>query len=204
MQTKTGLTIGVLVLGAIAPAQAQTQAAGGVMAPFVGVGLTFGGENLATAQYTNGTSQSITTGGLLDLRFGLEYRLIGQPWAIQGVVAYHVDTVNATNGDLRFERVPVELIAMYDLGSQWRVGLGMRKATGAKVTASGDAAGAGFGSSTTFDSNLGFLAVAEYKVTPQVGLQLRYVNESYKVKFPTTQPTVDGSHAGIFGVFYFK
>ncbi|HET8871205.1 MAG TPA: outer membrane beta-barrel protein [Aquabacterium sp.] len=201
---KIWLATCALAVGAALPFNALAQSNNGGLAPFVGVGLTFGGEDLATAQFSNGTSQTVTTGGLLDLRFGLEYRLIGQPIAIQGVVAYHVDATNATNGDLRFTRIPVELIAMYDIGSQWRVGLGMRKATGAKVTASGDATGAGFGSSTNFDSNLGFLAVAEYKVTPQVGLQLRYVNESYKVKLPTSQPKVDGSHAGIFGIFYFK
>lgn len=183
---------------------AQAQSAPGQMAPFLGLGLTFGGEDLATAYYTSGSSQTVTTGGLLDLRMGLEYRLNGQPIAIQGVVAYHVDNATATNGDLRFARIPVELIAMYDLGSQWRVGVGMRKATGAKVTASGSATSAGFGSSTNFKSNLGFLVTAEYMVTPQVGLQARYVNESYTIQFPSSQPKVDASHAGIFGVFYFR
>lgn len=174
------------------------------MRPFLGLGLTFGGEDLATAYYTSGNSQTVTTGGLLDLRLGLEYHLNGLPLAIQGVVAYHLDSATATNGDLRFSRVPVELIAMYDLGNQWRLGVGMRKATGAKVTASGSATSSGFGSSTDFKSDLGFLVSAEYMVAPQVGLQARYVNESYTIQFPSSQPKVDGSHFGIFGLLYFR
>lgn len=183
---------------------AQAQNTPGQIAPFLGLGLTFGGEDLATAYYTSGNSQTVTTGGLVDLRVGLEYKLVGQPISIQGVVAYHVDNATATNGDLRFSRIPVELIAMYDLGNQWRLGVGMRKATGAKVTASGSATSAGFGSSTDFKSNLGFLATAEYMATPQVGVQARYVNETYTIQFPSSQPKVDGSHFGVFGVFYFR
>lgn len=186
-------------------AQAQTQTAPGVVAPFLGLGLTFGGDDLATAHFTNGYDQTVTAGGLLDLRAGLEYRITGSPVALQMAVAYHVDSATANNGDLRFSRVPVELIALYDLGSQWRVGLGMRKATSAKVKATGAAeSSAGFGSSTDFKSNLGFLVEAEYMATPQIGLQVRYVSESYKIQFPNSQPKVDGSHVGVMGVYYFR
>ncbi|MGE5452204.1 MAG: outer membrane beta-barrel protein [Acidobacteriota bacterium] len=183
---------------------ALAQNAPGQVVPFVGLGLTFGGEDLATAHYSSGMDQTVTTGGLLDLRAGLEYRLTGLPVAFQAVVAYHVDSTSARNGDLRFSRIPVELIALYDLNDQWRVGMGARQATGAKVTASGDATGTGFGSSTTFKADTGFLVEVEYRATPQIGLQARYVNESYTVQFPSAQPKVDGSHFGIFGVFYFR
>lgn len=193
-----------MVASGLCTANAQAQNAPGVMSPFVGLGLTFGGEDLATAHYTSGYDQTVTTGGMLDLRAGLEYRLSGQPIAIQGVVAYHVDSTSASNGDLRFARIPVELIALYDLGNQWRVGLGVRKANGAKVTASGNATSAGFGSATTFKASTGYLIETEYRVAPQIGIQARYVNESYTIQFPSSQPKVDGSHFGVFGVFYFR
>lgn len=174
------------------------------LAPFVGAGLTFGGETLATATYNNGDRQNVTTGGLVDLRAGLEYRLINSPVALQMAVAYHVDDTTATNGSLKFSRFPVELIGMYDLGNQWRVGVGLRQATGAKVTASGSAVyQAGYGSSTSFKADTGVLIQAEYRVSPQFGLQARYVKESYTIQDYTHQ-SIDGSHGGIFGVFYFN
>lgn len=183
---------------------AWAQQAGGTLKPFVGLGLTFGGKDLATAEYTNGTTYTVTTGSLVDFRGGLEYRLINSPWAIQAVLGYHTDSSNATNGTFEFRRIPVELIAMAEMSNQWRIGFGVRKATSAKVSASGDAiTQTDFGRSTTFTSNVGVLFQAEYKIGPQFGLQARYVSETYQAQF--SQPVeFDGSHAGIFGVFYFQ
>lgn len=183
---------------------AWAQQAGGTLKPFVGMGLTFGGEDLATAQYSNGTSYTVTTGGLVDFRGGLEYRLINSPWAVQAVLGYHTDSSDATNGKFQFSRIPVELIAMADMSEQWRIGFGVRKATSAKVSTSGAAVNqTSFGRSTTFQSNVGVLFQAEYKIGPQFGLQARYVSERYQIQF--NQPVeVDGSHVGIFGVFYFQ
>lgn len=185
-----------------APSIAQTSPL--ALAPFLGAGLTFGGETLATTYYNNGDSQDVTTGGLVDLRAGLEYRLTNSPAALQLAVAYHVDNTTAKNGSLKFSRFPVELMGMYDLGNQWRIGAGIRQATGAKVSASGDAVNqAGYGASTTFKANTGALIQVEYRVSPQVGIQARYVKESYTVEDDTHQ-SIDGSHGGIFGVFYFN
>lgn len=193
------------VLGLLASMSsgAFAQQAGGTLKPFVGVGLTFGGEDLATAEYTNGTTYTVTTGGLVDFRAGLEYRLINSPWALQAVLGYHTDSSNATNGRFQFSRIPVELIAMADMSDQWRIGFGVRKASSAKVSASGDAIPqTQYGRSTTFDANVGVLFQAEYRVTPQFGLQARYVNERYQAKL---NPPVekDGSHVGVFGAWYF-
>lgn len=205
--TKQTLTLrraglSVLLFAAAMPGLAQP--AGGQIKPFVGAGLTFGGEDLATAEYTDRSSSTVTTGGFLDLRGGIEYRLIQSPWSLQLAIGYHTDSTKASNGEFEFSRVPIELIAMADMSERWRVGLGIRKATGAKVSATGDAARqTAFGRTTTFDSELGVLFQAEYMVGPQFALQARYVSEGYRVQFK--QPVnVDGSHLGIFGVFYFQ
>jgi hypothetical protein len=174
------------------------------LTPFLGAGLTFGGETLATTYYDNGDSQDVTTGGLVDLRAGIEYRLTNSPVALQMAVAYHVGNTTAKNGSLKFSRFPVELVGMYDFGNQWRVGFGIRQATGAKVSASGDAVyQAGYGASTSFKADTGALIQLEYRVSPQVGIQARYVKESYTVQDYTHQ-AIDGSHGGVFGVFYFN
>lgn len=78
----------------------------------------WGGETLATTYYDNGDSQDVTTGGLVDLRAGLEYRLTNSPVALQMAVAYHVGNTTAKNGSLKFSRFPVELVGMYDFGKR--------------------------------------------------------------------------------------
>lgn len=192
-----------LILAASLIPAAQAQQHGGTLKPFVGIGLTFGGEDLATAEYTNGTTYTVTTGGLVDFRGGLEYRLINSPWAIQAILGYHTDSSDATNGRFQFSRIPVELIAMADMSDQWRIGFGVRKASSAKVSTSGDAVTqTRYGRSTTFESNVGVLFQAEYRVSPQLGLQARYVNERYQLKLSQPEEK-DGSHVGVFGVFYF-
>ena len=109
------------------------------LSPFLGAGLTFGGKTLATAYYNNGDSQDVTTGGLVDLRAGLEYRLTNSPVALQMAIAYHVGNTTAKNGSLKFSRFPVELVGVYDMGNQCSVGLVSRQATGAKGRSFGDA-----------------------------------------------------------------
>ena len=193
----------VLAACALAGTVAQAADRDGKLTPFVGLGLTFGGEDIATVEYTNGTNKTLSSGGLVDIQAGLEYGLTGLPVAVQATVGYHADTANARNGDMTFSRVPVEVIALYDLGNQWRLGGGVRSATSGKFTGSGDGAYTALGSSTTFKSTLGWLAEVEFKATPQLGIQARYVNESYTVDLPS-KPKIDGSHFGIFGVFYFR
>lgn len=183
---------GALALGAATAAQASD------ITGFAGFGLTGGGEKLVTVQYSNGTSQDIRSGGFVELRAGIEYRPQAAPFAVQASVGYHVDDTNASNGSVRFSRVPLELIGFWNATPNWRFGGGLRHATGVQLSSSGAASDLG---GVDFEANTGTVVVGEYLFSPHWGVDARYVNERYTVKGTDTH--VDGSHFGMHVSYYF-
>ena len=173
--------------------------------PLVGIALTGGGDKLSSVEFEHGGSTSITAGGLVQLSGGIEYHEKGEPWGVQATIGYHFDNTSADNGSQRFQRWPLELIGLYNVTPKIRVGAGARYAAAAKFTSDG----AGFAGNADFKSQLGGLVMVEWLVTPSSGVQLRYVDEKYKVNVynPNTGVTgrqsIDGSHGGIGYNYYF-
>jgi len=163
----------------------------------VGAGVTFGGDKLATATYTNGSSTNIRAGGGLALLAGVDYR-VSPEFSVQGTVGYHIHfTPEASNGDADFRRLPVELLAYYHVAPQWRVGGGLRFVSNAKLHGSGAASNL----NENFDNSTSLVAETEYFVTPKVGIKLRYVNDEFKSE--RTKQTFSGNHVGLLANFYF-
>ena len=175
--------------------------------PLVGIAITGGGDKLSRIDYTNGDSQDITAGGLVQFYGGAEFHQKGSPIGFQATFGYHVDSANARNGRQQFSRWPIEAIALFNATPKFRVGVGARYATAAKFTSDG----AGFVGNADFKSQLGGLVMAEWLITPSMGLQLRYVNEKYKIDGAcassagpcSNELTIDGSHGGLGFNYYF-
>ncbi len=163
--------------------------------PLIGVALTGGGDKLASVEYVHGGSRSITAGGLVQLYGGVEYHEKGSPIGVQATLGYHFDNTSADNGSQRFQRFPVEVIALFNAAPKFRVGVGARYAMAAKFTSDG----AGYVGNGDFKSQLGGLVMAEWLITQSMGLQLRYVHETYKLD----GVSVDGSHGGLGFNYYF-
>jgi hypothetical protein len=163
--------------------------------PLIGVALTGGGDKLASVEFEHGGSRDITAGGLVQVWGGVEYHEQGSPFAVQGTFGYHVDSTNADNGSQRFERFPLELIALYTLAPKFRLGVGARYATSAKFRSSG----AGDVGDANFKSQIAPLFMGEWLITPSVGVQLRYVHETFKLD----GVSIDGSHGGVGVNYYF-
>jgi hypothetical protein len=173
--------------------------------PLVGVAITGGGDKIASVEYANGGSRDITAGGLVQLSGGIEYHEKGQPWGVQATVGYHFDNTSADNGNQRFQRWPLEVIGLFNLTPKFRMGVGARYAAAAKFTSDG----AGYVGNADFKAQLGGLVMAEWLITPSMGVQLRFVDEKYKVDETnlstgtTRRVTVDGSHGGLGFNYYF-
>jgi hypothetical protein len=172
--------------------------------PLVGIAITGGGDKLSSVEYTNGDTVDITAGGLVQIYGGVEYHEKGSPFGFQGTFGYHVDSAGARNGNQRFQRWPLEAIALYNVAPQFRLGIGARYASSAKFTSDG----AGYVGNADFSSRLGAIFMGEWLITPSMGLQLRYVNEKYKVdgydsNGDPVRATIDGSHGGIGFNYYF-
>lgn len=161
----------------------------------LGIGATFGGDKLATAYYDDGDEVDLKAGDLVALVAGVDYR-INQEFSVQGTVGYHVDRAGADNGDMRFERIPFELLGYYHVNDKVRVGGGLRYVTGVKFRSSG----AGDIGDYKFKDTTSAVAEIEYLFSPRMGLKLRYANDEFKEKYYGGK--VKGDHVGIFANFY--
>jgi hypothetical protein len=191
------IALSALAAAAIAPslAHAATMGTSNPVHPLIGLAITGGGDKIASVEFRDGESRDITAGGLVQVWGGVEYREQGSPFAFQGTFGYHVDSTNADNGSQRFERFPIELIALYSFEPKFRLGVGARYATSAKFRSSG----AGDVGDFNFKSQLAPMLLGEWLITPHVGLQLRYVHETYKLD----GFSIDGSHGGVGVNYYF-
>ncbi|WP_161974569.1 outer membrane beta-barrel protein [Piscinibacter terrae] len=163
----------------------------------VGAGLTFGGDTLITVPFTDGSHEDIKAGGLVHLYGGGEFRL-GDQVALQATIGYHVnDTSAASNGSVRFTRIPVDLLAMYQLNDTVRLGVGAQFVSGAELKGSGVASNI----NAKFDSTTGVILEGEYLFSPKAGVKLRYVAEKFKPQNSSTK--IDGSQLGLMASYYF-
>jgi opacity protein-like surface antigen len=183
-----------LALGATASAQAADASSFRFL---LGAGITFGGDTLITVPFTDGSREDIKAGGLVQLYGGGEFRL-GDKVALQATVGYHVnDTSAASNGGVRFTRVPVDLLAFYEVSDKIRLGGGAQFVSGPELKGSGVASNV----NSKFDSTTGAVLEGEYLFTPKTGLKLRYVSEKFKRSGDGA--SFDGSHLGLMFNYYF-
>ena len=190
----------IIALGlALATVSAHAQTAkpvGGDMRYIVGIGLTAGGDDLATAYYQKGGSVDIEAGGGVVFTTGIDYR-VNSTFSFQGTVNFHVDDTNAKNGSIKFQRFPIE-VAAYVHPAQWlRIGGGVRYVSSPKLSSSGVASGI----DARFDNTVSPMVEAEYLWGDSGGIKLRYVSEKYKLKNSNIE--IDGNHVGIFANYYF-
>jgi hypothetical protein len=198
---KIALTFALALASSLGAAQAQTWVPVQDLATkplrfVVGAGITYGGEKIVTAEYTDGDTIDIDGGGTVAFLAGLDYRVNPQ-FSVQGTVGYHVDNAAGSNGDIRFERVPFELLGYYHVNDKVRVGGGLRYVTGAALRTSGVADIGDY----DFKDTTSPVAEIEYLYSPQLGFKLRYVNDKFKMK--DFNETIKGDHIGVLVNFYF-
>ena len=195
--TKTGsaAVLALLLCGAAQAQQAPVASSDSDWRFFGVAGATFGGDTLASIQYDNGDSEKLKAGGSLQLGIGAEYKT-GTDWSIQASAGYHNDSVKAINVKASFTRFPFEILAMYDVNPQLRLGAGFRYVNSPVVKATGV-------SNLNFDNAIGTVFEGEFYLndTKKVALTLRYVKEAFKFKGGGTD--IDGSHFGVGVKAYF-
>jgi hypothetical protein len=193
---KTTLTLALMAAISTAHAQTPVTPTANLAHGFVGIGFTAGGDELATATYTNGDSVDIKAGAGAVFTVGLDYR-IAPEFSVQGSVNFHVDDQTASNGSMRFKRFPVEVIGFYHPNSQWKVGGGVRYVNSAKLSGSGAASIP----DVSFKNTASAIFETEYLFAPNAGVKVRYVKEELELKQGGAK--VKASHVGISGVYYF-
>ena len=92
---------------------------------YIGMGLDFGGDELADVDFTDGGSDSVKAGDGISFDIGLDYH-IGTQYMVRGTIGTKSDSVDAENGSISFERDQLTLMG-YRFFGQHGVGVGMLK-----------------------------------------------------------------------------
>lgn len=184
------------IAAALAATSLCSQADPRILHLVLGGGLTYGGEKLATVTYSNGDTQDVRSGGLVDMHVGVDVR--ATPWtSFQATVGYHTDSSEASNGSVRFTRVPIEVLGYFHPSNSIRIGGGVRLVQNAQLRGRG---AANTIADQNFDNTTGVVLEGEYLFTSWMGLKLRAVSETYRSR--TTGIKANGDHGGLFLNFY--
>ncbi len=200
--SKVVLVAGGWLVGIAALAQPQQGAPAGAVDsswhPVFAAGLTVGGDTVAKFQMVDGSTKSLSGGGLVHLYGGIR-RQFGL-WALQGSAGYQVDDVVAPNGSARFERFPLEALAQYRANELVSIGAGLRYVTGARYSASGAAASTWLPNNVSLTVSPSLFFEGDYALSEKANLAVRLVSETYKDAWGGS---FKGDHIGFYikGIF---
>jgi hypothetical protein len=168
------------------------------------MGVHSGGDELAGATFTSGDSDKIKAGELLSFAAGI-VQPIGESWEVQAGLGWKFDTITATNGDITFDRYPLDLLLFYRPTEKFRIGLGGSYHLNPKLSSSGAASGL----DVEFDNALGFAVEAGYffgHVSPEGTPRGMYLGVNYTAidyTVANTDVAVDGNSIGLILGFRF-
>jgi hypothetical protein len=189
-----GCTLALATSFSVAQTQTKTDQASGLKL-VLGMDIGDGGEKLASARYTDGSSDTIKSGGGVQFKVGVQYPTSTNS-SLLATVGYEVDdTSAASNGSIKFQRFPVELLSMWRVGNKVRLGGGLRYASNPKLSGSGVASSLG---TYSLKSKLGLVAQGEYLYSEKLGLTLRAISE----KFEYQGKSINANHVQL-GVNYY-
>lgn len=133
--------------------------------PFLGFALDatfeFGGDDFLEVFFTDGDSQTIKAGqgGTLSLG-GLLRPNDASPLSLRGTVGIKYVTTAADNANIRFTRIPIELVGSYDFPNGMRAGAGLVSHVNNRFNGDGFVDDVSFGAATGFTAEVGYKAIA--------------------------------------------
>lgn len=124
-------------------------------APLIGLDAQFGGDSLATLQYTDGTDQELNAGNGLVFNGGVLVETPVTGLDLRAVIGWKYSSSMASNVDVSKTAFPIELTARYDIGSGLFVGGGLTRHLSPNLTIGND--------STDYESSTGFVLRAGWE-----------------------------------------
>ncbi|MGI9302427.1 MAG: hypothetical protein ACR2RB_06950 [Gammaproteobacteria bacterium] len=159
-------------------------------------GADFGGDDLIEVAFTDGSTEDIQAGELIHLAAGLDFPTSPANEALRTEVSigWEFDRADAVNGEVEWERYPLELLQFYSLG-YWRFG------GGATYHINPTLDGEGFAGSVDleFDDALGFVVQADVAVGPYIDLGARFTS----IEYSAGGVDVDGNSFGVIASLRF-
>ena len=176
----------VLLVFGLAPAYATEQINWVVFGA-----LEVGGDKVGVVEFDDGESDSIKAGELLYVAGGLIIP-ISEVFETQLTFGYKTDTVSAENGDVSFDRFPMEALVFYRT-EQWRFGGGLNYHLAPTLEGDGFASAA----DVDFDNALGITLEVDYALSENGFLGLRTTMIEYELSDFPGEDKVDGDSIGI-------
>jgi hypothetical protein len=146
-------------------------------ARFMGkVGFEFGGDNLITVPFTNGSTASIKANEGFYFGLGTSILTDSKDIEVEVSLSYKFTGINASNGDVTWTRFPFDALVFYRL-PQFRVGGGLTYHLTPKL----DGSGAASNINAKFDDSFGVVLQGDYLLTQKATVGLRYTTLEYKI-----------------------
>ena len=166
--------------------------------PIIVAGFTFGTDKQVEIEYNDGSSEGIDAADLLELKLGLKTELPEHPITLQTSIGFNFDSYLSKNGEASVTRLPLELLAFYNLDKH-RAGAGFSYHVNPALQLDYD----DISLNSDADDTLGMVVEYGYLVKHNFILGVRYLSIDYEFKGPNEQEDVDGSHFGIYGNILF-
>jgi hypothetical protein len=174
------------ILGAAMPAPIQAAAPSqghGHLGLMLTGDVEYGGDNVVTLLFANGSTQKIHAGQGGSIGIGAHYQPAASPWDFSATVGSKFVLNASSNSDLKITRVVFKLAGTYNLANGAWVTLGPVLHTGTKLD------GDSFVPDVSFDSSFGALLGVGWR---WVGVT--YTNMKYKGPFAGS---IDASSVGV-------
>ncbi len=142
--------------------------------PLVKAGVDFGGDTMVTAVFSDGFTEEVRAndgfyigGGavIIDNARNMEYHL---------TLAYKFASIDGTDGDIEWSRIPLEALAFYRF-SRVRLGGGLTYHINPRLEGGGSAGGL----DVDFKNALGVVLQADWRVNQMIGVGARYTILEY-------------------------
>ena len=142
--------------------------------PLVKAGVDFGGDTMVTAVFSDGFTEEVRAndgfyigGGavIIDNARNMEYHL---------TLAYKFASIDGTDGDIEWSRIPLEALAFYRF-SRVRLGGGLTYHINPRLEGDGSAGGL----DVDFKNALGVVLQADWRVNQMIGVGARYTILEY-------------------------
>jgi hypothetical protein len=142
------------------PAQSSVRS-GPALGFALDLGFEFGGDDFLEVLFTNGETQKLRAGQGGTLAIGGILRPSAtSPLSVRGTVGFKFVTTAADNANIRFTRIPVELVGSYHLPNGVRLGAGVVHHANNRFNGDGFVADASFKPATGVTAEVGYKAVA--------------------------------------------
>ena len=159
-----------------APPPARGWTAYGPVRPVVGILLTgTASHDRSVLSNPDGSAVSGNLGRSAEILAGAEFALAANGLRLRLAAGLQASNLSSGGGHERFTRVPLEATLMFPAGERLRVGGGLRYAARLRF------GGAGGGTSDQLNATPGVIGAVDYRLSPHLLADFRYVYERYEV-----------------------